>query len=43
MRKEMIGDREVVITNGKLYAKCDKCGKIVRLNKFLFGSLHPCA
>ena len=32
----------MIITNGKIYALCGKCGSLVRLNKPLLGSLHIC-
>jgi len=28
---------------GGLYDTCSKCGRLVKLNKFLFGDLHICA
>lgn len=28
---------------GGIYDRCAKCGRIVKLNKFLFGDLHICA
>lgn len=31
------------IIGGKMYDVCKNCGKIICLNKFLFGSLHICA
>ena len=34
---------EIVRVGNKLYAVCKECGCIVRINKFLFGSLHVCA
>lgn len=34
-----------MINDGKggLYDQCAKCGRLVKLNKFLFGDLHLCA
>jgi hypothetical protein len=31
------------IVGNKMYEICANCGKIVCLNKFLFGSLHVCS
>ena len=31
-----------VISNGKVFAKCQACGKVVQMNKPLLGSLHIC-
>jgi hypothetical protein len=33
----------VRFSGGKALAICDGCGKLVTINKFLFGSLHICA
>jgi len=33
---------EYVVWNGKLYARCEACGKLVRADKPLLGSLHFC-
>ena len=33
---------DVMWSNGKAFAWCPDCGKLVRLNKSLFGSLHIC-
>ena len=33
---------EIVLSGGKLYGLCPKCGKLVRINKPLLGSLHLC-
>ncbi len=33
---------EVVVSGGHALAQCQKCGKIVRLTKWLVGSLHVC-
>ncbi len=30
------------IVGNKIYEKCEKCGKLVCINKILFGSLHVC-
>ena len=30
------------IVGNKLMAKCEACGKIVRVDKLIFGSLHCC-
>jgi hypothetical protein len=32
----------MIVTNGKIYERCAVCDKLVRLNKFFFGSLHVC-
>ena len=32
----------VFVAGNGVYVECRWCGKIVRLNKFLFGSLHFC-
>ena len=31
-----------VISGGKVFDRCVRCGKLVQLNKALFGSLHTC-
>ena len=36
-------NEDVIVTNGKIYKTCGKCGKLVRVNKFMIGSLHVCA
>lgn len=33
---------EYLVVGGKIYSTCDDCGKLVRVNKPLFGSLHVC-
>mgnify|MGYP007134671691 CR=1 FL=1 len=33
----------MIIAGNKIYEKCGYCGRMVQLNKFLFGSLHICA
>lgn len=46
MGVELINDystEDVIVTNGKIYKTCGKCGKLVRVNKFMIGSLHVCA
>ena len=30
------------IVGNKIYVICNKCGKLVQYNKFVFGSLHVC-
>lgn len=37
-----INGSKVIITNGKIYAVCVKCKKLVRLNKPIFNDLHIC-
>lgn len=32
----------IVFAGGKLWGRCTDCGKIVQLDKFIFGSLHLC-
>ena len=34
--------REQYLSGGKVFERCPKCGQLVRVNKFLFGSLHTC-
>lgn len=36
-------NQDVTWHNGKAYAWCPDCGKLVCLNKTLFGSWHICA
>lgn len=31
------------VIGSSIYAVCDTCGDIVKLNKFIIGSLHICA
>ncbi len=33
---------EIVNTGGKLVAMCQECGKIIRLDKPILGSIHLC-
>lgn len=33
---------QVVAVGGKLYGRCADCRSIVRVDKWLFGSLHLC-
>lgn len=33
---------KVVEIWGKVYALCDECGRLVRVNKPILGSLHVC-
>jgi hypothetical protein len=33
----------MIVTHGKIYETCAACGKLVRLNKPVFGSMHLCA
>jgi len=32
----------MIIAGNKIYERCADCGKIVCLNKWLFGTLHLC-
>jgi hypothetical protein len=32
----------MIETHGKLYDRCRRCGKLVRLNKPIFGAMHFC-
>ena len=32
----------IYLINGKQYAKCAGCNKVVRVDKFLLGSIHFC-
>lgn len=32
----------MIVTNGKIYDYCSDCGRLVRLNKPILGSLHIC-
>ncbi len=31
-----------IVAGKRIYVVCDKCGALVQVNKFLFGSLHIC-
>lgn len=33
---------EYIVVSGKIYAVCDVCRQLVRINKPIFGSLHLC-
>ena len=35
-------DGQIVAVGKALYAICDACGSVVKINKFLFGSSHVC-
>ena len=30
------------VVGSKIYCKCDDCGKLVQLNKFILGDVHLC-
>lgn len=32
----------MIVAGNGIYEKCGWCGQLVKLNKFIFGSLHPC-
>jgi len=32
----------MIVIDNKIYAQCEDCRKLVRLNKPLFGSMHVC-
>lgn len=34
---------QIAAVDGKLYGRCAMCRSIVRVDKWLFGSLHLCA
>lgn len=34
---------QIVVIGTRLYGRCADCGAIVRLNKWVLGSLHVCA
>jgi len=38
----MLSKDKMIITNGKIYMECTKCGKLIRTNKPILGSLHIC-
>lgn len=33
----------MIVTGGKIYEWCAQCGRLVRLNKPILGSLHVCS
>ncbi len=33
---------KLIVTDGKIYAICDYCKSLIRLNKPIIGSLHAC-
>lgn len=33
---------KVIVAGGKIYAVCSMCGRLIRINKPIFGSLHIC-
>lgn len=33
----------MIVTHGKIYERCAACGKLVQINKLIFGSLHVCS
>lgn len=39
---KLIDGGHVIVIGHRLYARCSKCGSIIRINKPLFGSLHFC-
>lgn len=34
--------RGLFVVGNAIYGKCSRCGKLIRWNKWLFGSLHVC-
>lgn len=40
MNKPQIG--KITNSNGKMYTICQCCYKLVRIDKFMIGSLHVC-
>ena len=34
---------KIVAVGNKLYGICVNCGKLVQINKLIFGSMHLCA
>ena len=32
----------MIVAGNKIYDVCQKCGELVKINKFLFGSMHLC-
>jgi ribosomal protein S14 len=32
----------LIVVGGKIYARCPECGRLVRLNKPVIGSIHYC-
>lgn len=40
--QEKLRNNEIVAVAGGIYALCRDCGKVVKLNKFIFGALHIC-
>lgn len=42
VEKHGIKPDEVLIVGASMYSTCDKCGTFVKINKFIFGSLHIC-
>ena len=39
---ELITSGHVTVAGSKLIALCQKCGKVITLNKPIIGSLHVC-
>ena len=40
--KVLMYGQEVIVAGGKIYARCDDCRSLVRLNKPLIGAMHFC-
>lgn len=38
----MIENTEIIVIDNKLYGICNKCNRLVRINKPIIGSLHLC-
>ena len=32
----------LIIAGNRIYQWCDKCGTLVQINKWMFGSIHLC-
>jgi hypothetical protein len=43
MNEEPAWAKDVLRVGDKLYARCDDCGSLVRLNKRFFNGLHFCS
>lgn len=39
---QRINNNQIIKAGNGLYTKCSDCGKMVKINKFIFGGLHFC-
>jgi len=41
-RNQRLENGERVFLGSSIYQKCFRCGKVIKMNKFILGSFHLC-